>query len=69
MGSDGGIRYIPYTTETLYTKLLELLKEWLCSEDKCPYDFDGLIYVENDKIMIVPDEDNHRLPIERKAEA
>jgi hypothetical protein len=57
MGADGGIYYLPFTQETLITKLLEMLIEWICSKD-CSYSFDGLIFVKNDKIMIAPDNDS-----------
>lgn len=57
MGADGGIYYISYTPATLKTKLLEMLKEWLCS-DGCPYDFDGFIEVNDGKIMISQEEED-----------
>ena len=56
MGADGGIRYLSYTPMTLKTELLEMLKDWLYS-DECPFKFDGLIFVKDNRIMIVPDED------------
>lgn len=56
MGADGGIHYISYTPKTLKTKLLEMLEDWLCS-DECSYMFDGYIEVRDDKIMISPEED------------
>jgi hypothetical protein len=58
MGADGGIYYLNFTSETLNIKLLEMLNEWLCSDD-CQYKFDGLIFVKDGQIMTVPDDETN----------
>ena len=58
MSADGGIYYLRFTPDTLNHHLLELLKDWLCSDD-CPYKFDGLIFVKDGKIMTVPDDETN----------
>jgi hypothetical protein len=56
MGADGGIYFIRYTEKTLKTHLLEMLIEWLCSNE-CSYKFDGYIRLIDDTIKHVSEED------------